>query len=200
MLVDRRKFLQCAAIALGGSLSAACRDAVLNHDPEQPLRVATSALTDDQVSSISALVDRIIPATSTPGATDVGVHEFVEFMLTEGYGESQVEIFLDGLTRLNDLATEATGSRFSAASPEVQDSILSAIEAEELAAAGSSFAALFAADQDRPFFSLAKELTIVGYFTSEQVATNQFSFSHAAGYFDGCVDLDSGQKPWYGGL
>ena len=176
MIVDRRQFLQHAAVVLGGALSTSCMDAVLQHDPASPLTTSRSVLTTKQELSVDAVVERILPATDTPGANDVGVTDFVDFMLAKD-SPSFVDL-----------------------TPEEQDAILKEIEAEELAANPNPFAALFNAGQDRAFFALAKELTIVGYFTSEDVVKNQFTFSHAAGYFDPCVELKPGDKPWYGGL
>lgn len=202
MFVDRRQFLQRAAIMLGGALTTSCMDAVLQHDANSPLTTTHSILNPSQKTTVAALVDRILPPTDTPGAVDVGVPEFVDFMLAEGYRESQVELFVAGLDRLEAISRSLTENRspFAELPPAEQDSVLKEIEAEELAANPNPFAALFSAGQDRSFFALAKELTIVGYFTSEPVVKNQFTFSHAAGSYDPCVELKPGDKPWYGGL
>ena len=200
MIVDRRQFLQHAAVVLGGALSTSCMDAVLQHDPASPLTTSRSVLTTKQELSVDAVVERILPATDTPGANDVGVTDFVDFMLAEGYRESQVALFMTGLERLDAMSIAKGSPSFVDLTPEEQDAILKEIEAEELAANPNPFAALFNAGQDRAFFALAKELTSVGYFTSEDVVKNQFTFSHAAGYFDPCAELKPGDKPWYGGL
>lgn len=200
MKLDRRQFLQQATLVLGGALTASCVSAVLDHDPDLPLSTDKSLLDASQKSTVSAVIDRILPTTDTPGAIDVGVPDFVEFMLAEGYHDAQSAIFIAGLARIDSLSEERHATRFALATSSQQDEILHEIEAEELAASGGPFAALFAAGQDRAFFSLSKELTIVGYYTSEMVVKNQFSFSHAAGYYDPCVELKPGDKPWYGGL
>ena len=47
-----------------------------------------------------------------------------------------------------------------------------------------------------PFFRLIKELTLLGYFTSEQGATQALEYVAVPGRYDGCVDLKPGQKAW----
>lgn len=197
---DRRQFLQSAALLLGGALSTSCVSAVLGHDPNLSLTTNQSPLNANEHATMMTLVDLILPATDTPGAIDVGVPGFVEFMLAEGYAESQVNIFADGLILLDTISNERHGKPFALADPSAQTAILSEIEAKELAAPGGAMAALFSPGRDRPFFLLSKELSIVGYYTSEAVIKNQFTYSHAAGYFDPCSELSPGDKPWYGGL
>jgi hypothetical protein len=47
-----------------------------------------------------------------------------------------------------------------------------------------------------PFFALMKELTLLGYFTSEIGATKALAYVQIPGRYDGCVKLEKGQKAW----
>jgi hypothetical protein len=51
-------------------------------------------------------------------------------------------------------------------------------------------------DQGVPFFKLVKELTLLGYFTSEPGATLALDYVPVPGRYDGCIDLKPGQKAW----
>ncbi|MDR6786381.1 hypothetical protein ABIE26_005100 [Pedobacter africanus] len=46
------------------------------------------------------------------------------------------------------------------------------------------------------FFAIVRDLTLLGYFTSEIGATQAYSFVEIPGRYDGCVDLKPGQKVW----
>lgn len=46
------------------------------------------------------------------------------------------------------------------------------------------------------FFSIIRDLTLLGYFTSEIGATQAYQFVEIPGRYDGCVDLKPGQRVW----
>jgi hypothetical protein len=47
-----------------------------------------------------------------------------------------------------------------------------------------------------PFFALLKELTVLGYCTSELGATQGLAYLAVPGEYRGCVGLRPGQKSW----
>lgn len=44
------------------------------------------------------------------------------------------------------------------------------------------------------FFAIARDLTMLGYFTSEIGATQALQYVDVPGRYDGCIDLKPGQK------
>jgi hypothetical protein len=46
------------------------------------------------------------------------------------------------------------------------------------------------------FFALVRDLTLLGYFTSEIGATKAYEYLDIPGRYDGCVDLKPGQRVW----
>ena len=46
------------------------------------------------------------------------------------------------------------------------------------------------------FFSIIRDLTLLGYFTSEIGATQAYSFVEIPGRYDGCMDMKPGQRVW----
>ena len=47
-----------------------------------------------------------------------------------------------------------------------------------------------------PFWRLMKELTLFGYFTSEQGATQALDYVPIPGRYEGCIPLKPGQKAY----
>lgn len=46
------------------------------------------------------------------------------------------------------------------------------------------------------FFAIVRDLTLLGYFTSEIGATKAYEYVEIPGRYDGCVDLKPGQRVW----
>jgi hypothetical protein len=46
------------------------------------------------------------------------------------------------------------------------------------------------------FFAIIRDLTLLGYFTSEIGATKAYEYLEIPGRYDGCVDLKPGQRVW----
>lgn len=46
------------------------------------------------------------------------------------------------------------------------------------------------------FFAIIRDLTILGYFTSETGATKAMEYVYVPGRYDGCTDLKPGQRAW----
>jgi hypothetical protein len=49
---------------------------------------------------------------------------------------------------------------------------------------------------DKDAFAMLKELTVLGYFSSEIGATQALAYDKVPGGYWGCLDLKPGQKGW----
>jgi len=184
-------------VILGGAVSTSCANAVLGRPAGAPLRTDSPFLRGDERATLTAAIDRILPATETPGGVEAGVPDFVEFVLVEGFEEDGRQRFRDGLAQLDASALEQHGAGFAALPPEAQGGLLAAIEQQELAAAPPSGGLDFFGGlrDDKPFFATLKELSVVGFFTSEVGATQVFDFHAWPGHFDGCAAREPGVRP-----
>jgi len=188
---------------LGGAVSASCANAVLGRAPDAPLRTSTPLLEGGERATLDAAVDRILPATATPGGLEAGVPDFIEFVLAEGYDDVGRRRFHDGLAALDAAALARHGATFAALAPESRDEVLAAAEQEELAAlaaGGGAGGALLGGlvggiPVEKPFFATLKELCVVGFFTSEVGGTQVFAFQPWPGGFDGCATREPGTLP-----
>ncbi|MDQ2798529.1 MAG: gluconate 2-dehydrogenase subunit 3 family protein [Armatimonadota bacterium] len=96
----------------------------------QTLLPLTEILTELQVQTLHAAVDRIIPADVTPSGWDAGVGGYFAQLLTR---ESR---FLfpsqQGLDALDAEARATEGAAFAALAPDIQDGLLTRIEAGQV--------------------------------------------------------------------
>jgi hypothetical protein len=145
-------------------------------------RVATglrpaNGLTDAQMALVRAIADTIIPRTDTPGATDVGVHGFVDVIVAERATDQERTEFLSGLNAIDARARSNGGLVFADLSPEAKGAMLDELEK------GSRDA-----EPSRTYWRL-KGLVVHGYFTSEPVMKDVMKHTVMPGKFEGDAPL-----------
>jgi hypothetical protein len=97
--------------------------------------------------TVTALVDLILPRSETPGASDAGVHFYIDDAVN---GKPELrETFRAGLDWLNREAHKEDGRGFADLTVERQTAILTKAS-------------------DGLFFKVAKDLTIDGYYSSKE--------------------------------
>lgn len=186
--IDRRGALKRLALLLGGTISAPVLSGVLGGCRAQAGLEAGAyvpqTLTADQHELVATVAELIIPTTDTPGARAAGVHTFIDQLLTRWFAPADRDRFLAGLDDLDARARAEGGVAFVESAPAVQTGILQTLDAEAIAARHSGAAEL-------PFFARMKELTLVGYYTSEAGATQELVYVEIAGRYDGDVPLST---------
>jgi glucoside 3-dehydrogenase (cytochrome c) hitch-hiker subunit len=187
--MTRREVLQRVGILLGGSMSAGVVTAVLEgcRGPGAGSFTART-LTPTQAELVAEIAERILPATDTPGAKDAGVAEFIDLLLTDWLDDADRDRFLAGLGELDNEARRRFGASFLELDAERQ---LALLEPLDLAAAERRVAAAEAHEEidEMPFFGLMKEMTLVGYYTSEVGMRKELHYQGFLGYFEGCVPV-----------
>jgi len=113
--------------------------------------------TPSEYAMVERLTEIIIPSDKTPGAKEAGVAEFIDFMVAND-PEHQYPFRL-GLGWLNAHCERTLGKKFLELSAEQQNSILEPLGFKDKARAGE--------EDGRTFFSLVREFTVTGFYTSE---------------------------------
>ena len=168
--------------------------------------------TADQDMTVAELADTIIPTTKTPGAKAAKVNEIIDVILKDCYKEADQKRFLEGLAQTNKLSQDAYGKAFAQLDSPQRIEIVKKLEADakkqkaDRASAQTAGAQADAqmprgrrgemGDRAAPFFTMLKDLTLTGYFTSEIGCTQALEYVAVPGRYDGCVPLKPGQKAW----
>ncbi|MBM3176685.1 MAG: gluconate 2-dehydrogenase subunit 3 family protein [Bacteroidetes bacterium] len=190
--MDRRQAIQRAAMVLGYTVSAPAIFGVLNGCQAKPdLAFKPVFLTDEQAAIIAEVAEIIIPKTDTPGAKDAGVPGFIDLMLKDCYSQEDQQRFVQGLESMQAEAKSSYGSDFLSCKPEQQQELVFKLHAAAIAERKSENP-----PKDKPFVLMAKELTILGFFTSEPGATQVLRYEPVPGKYEGCVPLSSVGKTW----
>ena len=139
-------------------------------------------LTPGQHEMVTQAAERIIPRTTTPGATDAKVADFIDTMLADWYAPAERDRFLAGLDALDGraAAASATGRAFVVLDEGSQTEILTSFDwdVQRLRSARS-------ADADRHWFAMLKFLTVWGFYTSRAGMVDELRLQVAPGRYDG---------------
>jgi hypothetical protein len=161
--IERREVLRILALAAGAARFAGftrwtfgcghLRSAVaIAPSAYQPLFFTAS-----EYALIERLTDIILPSDSTPGACEAGVVEFIDFMVSH---ETSLQYrFRTGIAWLTAHAERLHGKAFLALSPELQVALLEPLAYKAKERPGE--------EDGREFFRLAREFTVMGFYTSE---------------------------------
>ena len=122
----------------------------------RPVSYSLQFFTPAEYRALDQITELIIPRDDSPGARDAGVGEFIDFMVA--HDEDLQYPFRSGLTWLNAFAFEKHGKDFPALSADQQAAVLRKLaykkEQSHLEVQGQDF------------FKLAREYTVMGYYTS----------------------------------
>lgn len=183
--MDRREALRRTALLMGGIVSAPAIMGVLKGCTAKPgIDWKPVFLNEDQASVITQVSEIIIPGTDTPGAKDVGVPSFIDQMLKEVYSPEDQEWFTSGLQAFNEEAKKAYGEEFTGLDEEDQQALVKKIHDEAIEAERT-----IDPEPKRPFILMMKELTMLGFFTSEPGATQILQYVPVPGAYKGCIPL-----------
>jgi hypothetical protein len=168
-IFDRRDLLATAAALLGAEVVAPLSRA-LAADTVPGFTASQAQFTPEQRAQISAISERIIPTTDTPGAIAAGVPAFIEMMLADWYAPQERDDFMNGLGVIEGDAWVQHEKPFALLAPEQQDAILTLAMQGRLGG---------------DFFNHCRQLVILGYYTSEIGCKQERVYVPVPGHYDG---------------
>ena len=188
----RRDLIKLSSLILGGAVSGSVSRALIAATPIHSGLVST-IFNPDQQASVAILSEMIIPTTDTPGAIQAGVPDFVATIVSEWYNLDERKAFFLGLKDLDQYCNVVDGSAFSSAGESLR---LEALRKQE------QLAKEFHANEDSSqgeqaqFFDQIKELVVVGYYSSEVGAKQEWRYLPMPGQYDGDFDFSQVGRQW----
>jgi hypothetical protein len=190
--MNRRDAVSRVALLLGGTIVGAniflgegCKPADKKADG------ANLAFAEGDVAFLDEVAETIIPTTSTPGAKAAKVGAFMTVMVNDTYTEKDQKIFHEGIEKLNDASKKKFDKEFMSLAAEQKHELLVELDKEQREYQKNK-------KQDEPshYFRMMKELTLLGYFTSEIGATQALRYMETPGKYEGCIPYKKGDKAW----
>jgi hypothetical protein len=187
--MDRREAITRVAWLLGGTIVGA--DIFLQSGCKSNPKQVNDLFTQDHVNLLTEVSETILPATATPGAKAANVGEFIPMMVKDCYAPGDQKIFINGMDKLNEASKKKNGKDFLESNAQQRTALLQDLDKEQ-----KDYMKNKKADDPSHYFRMMKELTMLGFFTSEVGATKALRYVAVPGKFDGSLDYKKGDKAW----
>ena len=214
LAITRREAIQRVSALLGGvalvggsSLLASCtRD-------RGAAQAGVGSFSTADVAYLDEIAETILPETKTPGAKAAKVGAFMALMVTDTYKPEDQTVFRNGMKQLDDASVKDNGTSFMSATPQQRLTLLEKLDKEAKDHHDSKEARKRAseteqktaqpdttekAEEPEHYFRMMKELTLLGYFTSEIGCTQAQRYAETPGKFEPCVPYTPGETSWAG--
>jgi Gluconate 2-dehydrogenase subunit 3 len=185
--MERRELIKMIALLTGGAFIGGGLLTGCNAEDE----VGGIAFSKTDILFLDEVADTILPATKTPGAKAAGVGKFIERMVNNTYNPENQQVFHKGIALLNEACKKDTGKSFTAATPEQRTALLITIDA-----AAKAYQKNKKEGEPSHYFTMMKQLSLLGFFTSKIGATEVLRYKAIPGKFDGDYPYKKGDKAW----
>ncbi|ATI80876.1 gluconate 2-dehydrogenase subunit 3 family protein [Sphingobium yanoikuyae] len=171
--MDRRAALASIVGVLGANIFAPLARAIA-YQPNPVINTGAPEIifTPAQRALVTALSERILPTSDTPGAIAAGVPEYIEHMLGDWAITDERATIFDGLAAIDARSLADYKKPAVKASAAQQDALLTLAMNGELPGG-------------TPFFEAFRQLVITGYYTSEIGITQEREYLPVPGEYDG---------------
>ncbi len=189
MNMTRRDLLQNVAILLGGSIVG---ESVFSISGCKSTDKQVNALfSESQVAFMNEIADTILPATTSPGAKEAKVGNFMAVMVLDCYEPKNQQVFIDGLKKIDELSEKQFSTSFVKADAKQRTELLTALDKEQ-----KEYQAKKTKEEPSHYFRMMKELSVLGYFSSKEGATQALRYLPVPGKYDGSYPYKKGDKAW----
>jgi hypothetical protein len=186
--MQRRELIQLIAALTGCAFVG--RDALCAAgDPLAPIPYSGA-----DVEFLDDVAGTILPRTDTPGARDAGVGPFMARYSAACYPPEQIALLKSGLSDIDAQMQGLQGKGFRQANEPAKISLLAQIDRQ--AKEHARLADGKPGDHSPHYFTLMKQLTLYGFFTSELGATRVARYRPVPGKYKGCIPYVKGETFW----
>ena len=192
LAINRREAIRRVSAILGGAALVGGSALWVGCGKERaPASAGDGTFTPADVALLDEIADTILPTTQTPGAKAALVGPFMALMVTDTYDEKDQKIFRQGMQQLDEASRKASNATFMASTPQARLALLESLDRE-----AKTYMDAKKDDDPSHYFRMMKELTLLGYFTSEIGYTQAMRYVESPGRFDPCLPYTAGEKSW----
>ena len=194
-LITRREAILRVSAMLGGvalvGQSAMLAGCAAPSSSDNTAAALNSLFTQSDIRLLDEVAETILPETDTPGAKAAGVGPFIALMVADTYYENDQQIFLNGLKSLQQQCLRSYGAHFQIVTTTQRLALIEGLDADQ-----HLYMQTRAEGAPTHYFRMVKELTLLGYFTSEIGYTQAMRYNETPGQFDPCAPHKPGDKSW----
>ena len=187
-MMDRREAI-ARVVAITGTMVFGAEFLLTGCSPRG--KKVRSPYSSRDLTLMDEIADTIIPNTDTPGAKAAGVGAFMAMLTREGYDDDTYAVFRTGLEQIDNASRKHHDKVFLESSAAERTALLT-----ELDRVAWNHARDKGRNEPPHYFRLMKELTLIGYFTSEIGCTQALRYSAVPGAYDGNAPYKKGDRAW----
>jgi hypothetical protein len=185
--MNRRELLKMISAVTGTALIGGAVVGLSGCTTSAPVAGALSFTTAD-IALMDEIAETILPRTDTPGAKDAEVGKFMSVYVADCYTLEQQAIFYQGLQALEEHCRNVYSRSFMALDPAERTALVAQLDRDARAQAASR--------GQHHYFTMLKQLTLLGFFTSEAGATQVLRHVPIPGRYDGALPYQPGDRAW----
>lgn len=186
--MNRRDAIERVALLVGGTVIGG--QLFITGCKSAPTKVNV-LFNSDQVAFLNEIGETILPATQTPGAKAADVGNFMAIMVLDCYTPEDQKTFMAGLTKIDEESTKMFGNKFLDCDAKQRTALLTTLDKAQ-----KQESKLPKPGKQYLYFSMIKQMTLLGYFTSEVGCTKALRYVPVPGRFDGNLPYKKGDKAW----
>lgn len=202
--MNRRELLKLISAATGVAFIG---PTALAYEARPPVTLEQTGFTQQEVDFLNEVAEVIIPKTDTPGAKQANVGQIMAVLVADCYPSVLQKTFRKGMEALDEAATRQFSRPFLLLEPAQRTELLTQLDEEArqhnrqqgIWAVESRLPNSRREDSTQPvphYFSLFKQLTLFGFFTSKEGGTQVLRYVPVPGKYDGNIEYKKGQKAW----
>jgi len=209
--MDRRELLKMIAALTGGVVIGG--EVFLTGCKTNDTTVAASFSKDD-IAFLDEVAETILPKTNTPGAKDAAVGQLMTIIVNDCYEAGNQKVFHEGIKQLDEASKKMYNEGFMKLTPEKRQDLLVSLDREtkeyqkkkdefdkvqsekEKAETGKGNADFKKETMAPHYFTMMKQLTLLGFFTSKPGATEALRYVAVPGRYDGNIIYKKGERAW----
>lgn len=185
--MNRREAIQRVAMLVGGTVIGAN---LFLEGCTRPASTDVATLFEKNTTDfLGDLAEAILPETDTPGAKEAGVGSFIPVMIRDCYTEEDQKSFIEGLNGVDERAKKDFGKKFQELSAAEQLEFVNTQDKE-----AKEYQKNRKEGDPNHFFTMLKQLTLTGFFTSEVGMTKALRYVKVPGKFDGDYPYKKGDR------
>jgi Gluconate 2-dehydrogenase subunit 3 len=204
--MERRELLKMIALITGGMVAGG--DVFLSGCSSSA--GSKTFFSKETIDLLDEVGETILPRTATPGAKDANIGKFMETIVADCYYPAEQKLFMEGIGQLKKLCTQKFGKEFITCTAQQRTELIKQID-EEAKQYNAKIQPAYHQANDQAkgtlaykkdelpchWFTLIKQLTLWGFFTSEVGATKALRYDAVPGRYDGEVAYKKGDRALY---
>lgn len=187
--MNRREALSLVAWITGGIVVGS--ELLLKGCSGKPSMDVNNLFAPEMTGLFGDIADIIIPETGSPGAKQAGVGEFIPEMIRDCYTSEDQKIFINGIEQFQSTCIKKYQKKFQEMDDKDKKEMVIQEDKEM-----KKYNDHKKENMPNHYFFLFKQLTLLGYFTSEKGATMALRYVKIPGKYDGDFSYKKGDKAW----